>query len=234
MYYPPIKWLGNKSQQAHAIIPKILSNLKRKHASMRAQRPLYIEPFVGSGAIIIELLKHGRKDVTYKCFDINEMIISMFNEIKYDPINLINKLKLLEKKTQKEEYYRIREEYNKNPCTDKFIYLNKTCFRGLYRVNQKTEFNASYGNYSNPIIYCENNILSLHELFNKFNVSFEVADYRDIEIPDNSTIYMDPPYYTNFNEYFTSFSHSDYIQILNSIRIQLCLRTFMKPMKTLK
>ena len=70
----------------------------------------------------------------------------MFNEIMNEPYQLIQKLKQYDNMKDETSYYRIRQEYNNNPSVDKFIYLNRTGFRGLYSVNKKNEYNVAYGN----------------------------------------------------------------------------------------
>jgi DNA adenine methylase len=207
----PLKWLGSKRFQLDHIIPKLNDALKDKSH--------YYEPFLGGGSVIIELLKQNTNhDVKYICSDINEMVIGVFNEIKYSPYELLDKLKQYSSNTPREEYYRIRDEYNQTNCIAKFMYLNKTCFRGLYRVNKRGEFNVSFNYAKNPDIYCESNILELHKLFNSVDITFEVNDYRNVEICDNSASYLDPPYYDNYNTYSQeSFDYTSYIDYLRNI-----------------
>ena len=147
----PIKWVGGKRKQLQFIIPKILTKLKNSNNDF--------EPFVGGGSVIIELLKqcwmHKIFHVSFFCYDINPILISMFNEIKSNPQQLIEKLKQFEDQKDENSYYVIRQGYNQNPSVDKFIYLNKTGFRGLYSVNKKNEFNVAYGHYKNPVIIDE-------------------------------------------------------------------------------
>jgi DNA adenine methylase len=208
MYQPPIKWVGGKCKVVQHIVPYIIRELKNT----------YVEPFLGGGSIMIELLKRGFKNMKYRCYDINPMIIEMFNMIKHDPNTLIEELKKYTDKNTREDFYKIREEYNKNPTAPVFIYLNKTCFRGLYSVTLKNKFNGGYGQNMNPKICCEENILSLHKLFNNFDITFEVSDYRDISY-ENCLVYNDPPYYGSFNKYAPiRFSHDDYIHFLHNLR----------------
>src|SRR5215469_5467475 len=143
----PIKYCGGKTAQLKTITPFIFDSFKT--------HKLYIEPFVGGGSVIIDLLKQceaqsaepsAKKNnidkLKFHCYDLNEIVIRMFNEIKNNPTNLIERLDEINKRT---DYYNIRDEYNQNQTVEKFIYLNKRCFRGLYRVNLKGEFNASKG-----------------------------------------------------------------------------------------
>jgi DNA adenine methylase len=219
--YSPIKWIGSKKCQLETIIPPILNSLRYNN--------LYIEPFVGSGSVIIELLKqcHIYKlvHIKFKCYDINEILIAMFNEIKYRPLNLINNLKKFENMKTKDDYHRIRKEYNEKPTVDKFIYLNKTGYRGLYQVNKNGEYNTSFGHYKNPTIFKEENIRELSKLLNYFNVTFEVSDYRDVvkSIRKPCVIYLDPPYFETTNNLRgvyskNKFCHEEYIEFLYHIR----------------
>jgi DNA adenine methylase len=203
---PPIKWIGSKRYQLQTIVPKLLES----------KNDTYIEPFLGSGAVVIELLKH-RVDVKYRCYDINDMIIGVFNEIKHNPKELIDNLHQYANKQTKEDYYRIRAEYNEEKCVAKFLYLNKTCFRGLYRVNKNNHFNVAFCHAKNPQIYCEQNIMALHELFNSVDITFEVRDYKDVDY-ENSVVYLDAPYYGTFDEYTSTFCHKEYINTLLQLR----------------
>jgi DNA adenine methylase len=188
----PIKWVGGKSKQLKYIVPKILKGLEFKDT--------YIESFLGGGSVLIEVLKHLTEHKNIICSDINPMLIQMYNDIKYEPRLLIKRLKQFHNRMTEFDYYHIRDEYNKNPTSDKFIYLNKRGFRGLYRVNKRGQFNVPYGNYKPNQIFCEKNIMELSELFNRFDVQFECRHYQDIDY-HNAVVYFDPPYFHTFNEY---------------------------------
>jgi DNA adenine methylase len=205
----PIKWLGGKRFQLEQIIPKIMVALESSQ--------FYIEPFLGGGSVLIELLKRCENtNITFLVSDINDILIRMYKEIQTEPRKLMDKLDELYSRMSTEDYYEIRKEFNKHQTVEQFIYLNKRCFRGLYRVNRKGEFNSSCSSEKNVVLYDENNILELNKLFNKFNVVFETKDYLDIEILPNSVIYFDPPYYGMFNEYsMNSFDHIQYVDVLN-------------------
>jgi DNA adenine methylase len=208
----PIKWLGSKKYQLEYIIPKLIDELKDKK--------VYQEPFVGGGSVIIELLKRaGNVNVKYKCYDSNEMLIAMYNEIKHDSHGLIKRLQQYLNKNTKEDYYRIRDEYNEKQSVDKFIYLNKTCFRGLYSVNKNNIFNSSFGHEKNPRIFEASNILTLSKLFNDYNVLFIHSDYRDVVYYKHSVIYLDPVYYKTFDKYtHDRFCYNDYLDFLEWLK----------------
>ena len=148
----------------------------------RKEKTTYIEPFVGGGSVIIELLKECLKNEitnkTFKCYDISPTLIEMFNEIKDEPNDFIKKLKLIEHKNSKEDIYRIRDEYYQKPSADKFIYLNRMGFRGIYQVNKNNHFNVSFGHHKYPKVFREENILALSKLFNMFDVKILSIKFR--------------------------------------------------------
>jgi DNA adenine methylase len=140
----------------------------------------------------------------------------MFKEIQNSPEELMEKLDVISKR---DNYYEVRAEFNQNPTVEHFIYLNKRCFRGLYRVNKKGEFNTSCGKQTNVVYYSKENIMELHRLFNEFDVEFETKDYLDINIEPNSMLYLDSPYYGVYNEYTSyEFDHIEYVQALESLK----------------
>jgi DNA adenine methylase len=139
----------------------------------------------------------------------------MYKEIQNSPEELMEKLDSISKR---EDYYEVRAEYNQNPTVEHFIYLNKRCFRGLYRVNKKGEFNASCGKQTNVVYYSKDNIMELHRLFNESDVEFETKEYLDITIEPHSVLYLDPPYYGAYNEYSSIiFNHVEYVKALESL-----------------
>jgi DNA adenine methylase len=123
-------------------------------------------------------------------------------------------------------YYYYRSQYNNLKIKDNlssndiikksalFIFLNKTCFRGVYRENSNKLFNVPFGNYANPEIYNENNINKLSEAFNKYNVEFFNLDFKEwkdkIKLTKNNFVYMDPPYYPENEKSFTKYTSSDF------------------------
>jgi DNA adenine methylase len=168
----------------------------------------------------------------------------LYNTIKYKYEELILSLseikqefESIEKDNDKEKfYYKKREEYNmqKKEKTDKirlaslFVFLNKTCFRGVYRENSKGEYNVPYGNYKSPSIFDPENIRNLSLLFNKYQVQFINDNYENIinkNYGDNSFIYLDPPYYPETSTSFTKYSFGDFTQkdhqnLFNTIKSQ--------------
>lgn len=200
---PFVKWAGGKGS-----LIKELSNFY-PYELKNGDIEIYIEPFVGGGAILIDILQKYKIKEVY-AFDINIDLINSYNIIKTNVQDLINELKKIQDeylKLKPEErkiyFYNIRDKYNsyKLKKEDKstqraaeFIYLNRTCFNGLYRVNKSGEFNVPIGNYRNPIICDEQNLKQLSKLIQ--NVQFQCGDYKKSikYVKENTFIYFDPPY----------------------------------------
>ena len=196
---PFVKWAGGKSQLLPVIRNKYPENIKK-----------YCEPFVGGGAVLFDILENfSPQEVLIN--DINTELINVYNQIKYN----VNELLILLNKYQKqynsknederlEIYLKNREKYNRlifDTSDDKllykaalFIFLNKTCFNGLYRVNKDGYFNVPKGNYKNPIIADDANILRINKLLQ--NVTIKSGDFEKTEnfIDKNTFVYIDPPY----------------------------------------
>ena len=218
---PFLKWAGGKGQLLGVISKKLPTDIKN-----RKEINSYIEPFVGGGAVFFYLKKHFLvRESTL--IDNNKELIIGFETIKNDPKKLIKKLLSLEqdylKKSEskrKEFFYKQREAYNKqmldfdynqynNTWIDRtvfLIYLNKTCFNGLFRQNKKGEFNVPFGRYKNPTICNEENLLEVHEALQ--NTKIICGDFSDAGkfIRGDSFVYFDPPYRplsstANFTDY---------------------------------
>ena len=217
---PFVKWAGGKGSllnQLNNYYPLELKNGKIE---------CYIEPFVGGGAVLIDILQNYDVKEAY-AFDINIDLINSYNVIKNNVEELITNLKLLEKEylnlekdDRKKYFYNIRKQYNSYRITKdemslqkaiEFIFLNRTCFIGLYRVNKNGDFNVPMGNYKNPTICDEENLRALSELIK--NVNFEYGDYKASQkyIKKNTFGYFDPPYRPlNITSGFTSYTKEDF------------------------
>lgn len=217
---PFVKWAGGKSK----LIPQMEQYYPKELKKNKIE--VYIEPFLGGGALLIEILKKYNIKKAY-AFDINENLINCYNIIKDKVDSLILNLKKLEKEylklddeNRKKYYYDIRKKYNSINIenekealekTTYFIFLNKTCFNGLYRENRKGQFNVPIGKYKNPTICDEENLIELSKLIK--NVIFIRGDYRESYkyIVENTFIYFDPPYRPiNKTSSFTSYSKEDF------------------------
>lgn len=215
-----LKWVGGKSKVLTKFIDKIPN-----------EGETYYEPFLGSGAVLIEVLK-TKHFKHYVVGDSNKPLICLFGMIKTNLDKLLESLEQLttdfENSDNKEEfYYNIRAEYNSHlnkilehliETASKFLFLNKTCFRGLYRVNKSGEFNVPYGNYKNPTIYNRDELIELNKLFQ--NVNFRYGDYKHtlLNVTENDFVYLDPPYLNTFDSYsIDGFDSEDFADYVNNM-----------------
>lgn len=197
---PFLKWVGGKRQLMPSIVELLPSNIKDLN---------YVEPFIGGGAVLFHLQP---KNAIIN--DFNKELINVYKVIKNNLSELIEDLK--KHSNNAEYFYQIRsldrtEEF-KN-LTDvqrasRIIFLNKTCFNGLYRVNNAGEFNAPFGRYKNPNIVNDPTLKAVNKYLNGNNVILRNGDYADvlIETKQNSFVYLDPPYHpisesSNFTGY---------------------------------
>lgn len=205
---PFLKWAGGKGQ--------LLRQLELYYPQRLRQGEIkkYVEPFVGGGAVFFELAQRFEfEDIVLN--DINKELMISYQVIRDNPDILITKLAALEKKyisknkEQREEmFYEKREQYNRakksisfnKPSSkwyevvSKMIFLNKTCFNGLYRLNSKEEFNVPFGDYVNPTI-CDKIILkSVSKTLQ--NVELTCCDFEQLTdyIDSDTFVYFDPPY----------------------------------------
>lgn len=192
---PFLQWAGGKRQLIQEIDKKISQCTFTKYA----------EPFVGGGAVLFHVLnKYPVKEVWIS--DTNAALITTYKVVRNNAEALIKRLEELQKEfmSVKEEdrkvfYFQIREMFNVKPLSDiekaaLFIFLNHTCFNGLYRVNKKGYFNVPMGTYKNPIIYNADNLRCVSKLLQ--NVEIHCCDYAKSEsfIDENTLVYLDPPY----------------------------------------
>ena len=217
---PFLKWAGGKGNLLEQINNYYPTELKD------GEIDCYIEPFVGGGAVLIDILQNYKVKKAY-AFDINLDLINSYIVIKNNVKELISNLKEIEQEylnlneeNRKEYYYNIRKEYNSYRLQNQeisvkkateFIFLNKTCFNGLYRVNKSGDFNVPMGNYKNPTICDSKNLKDLSKLIK--NVQFTYGDYKESEkyISTNTFMYFDPPYRPlNVTSGFTSYTKEDF------------------------
>ncbi len=188
---PVLKWVGGKRQLIKEIAPLVPKDIRS-----------YYEPFVGGGAVLFAL--QPKKAVIN---DYNIELINVYKVIKDNPDELISILTEHELKNSSEYYYQVREmdrnaDYNNLSDTQKaarIIYLNKTCYNGLYRVNSAGQFNSPFGKYKNPNIVNATTIKALNNYFNSNEIIIESGDYKEslkrIRANTKTFVYMDPPYY---------------------------------------
>ena len=210
---PFLKWAGGKTQ----LIQEIQSSLP---IQIKSDKFTYIEPFVGSGAILFWMINEFPNLERAVINDVNSDLINTYRTIASKPNELISILKTLQKEyhslvnnqdKKKEYYYDKRKLFNNRELEQSgqaalFIFLNKTCFNGLYRVNRKNEFNVPIGSYKQPTICNEENLLAVHNALQKVEILCgdfeETVNYTS----DNSFFYFDPPYKplsetSSFNSY---------------------------------
>lgn len=210
---PFIKWVGGKGK----LIPEL-----KKYFPKKITR--YFEPFVGGGAVFYEIVQNNNLEFS-GINDINQKLMTTYQQIKSKPNELISILEKLEKdykrKTEEERkdfFYAVREKYNKDKLNDLdiatyLVYLNKTCFNGMYRENSKGGYNVPFGDQKNPTICDKENLLAASECLKNTkitNLSFEesIKDCRKGDF-----IYFDPPYYPiNGTSKFTSYSKDNFDQ----------------------
>ena len=216
---PFVKWAGGKG----SLIPQITKYYPFELKNGRIER--YVEPFVGGGAVLIDILQKYEVQEAY-AFDINKDLINCYNVIKFNVEDLIQKLEKKEKEflsldneKRKNYFYDVREEYNSYILeaesnvkrASEFIFLNRTCFNGLYRVNRNGKFNVPFGKYKNPTICDSSNLRNLSKLIK--DVLFEYGDYKKSEeiIDRNTFVYFDPPYRPlSDTSGFTSYTKEDF------------------------
>lgn len=197
--HPFVKWVGGKSQLLEEIREKYPSKIEK-----------YCEPFVGGGAVLFDVLNtFHTKEVLIN--DINEELINTYSQIKNNCERMIFQLLEIQSiyknhttEENKDFFYTKRTRYNELKVNGNesdnlekavlFIFLNKTCFNGLYRVNSKGLFNVPFNNAKNPLLCDEENLRSCSKLLQ--NVEMKVGDYKECKyfIDDKTFVYIDPPY----------------------------------------
>lgn len=214
---PFLKWVGGKAQllsQFEEYYPKDFNN--------------YFEPFLGGGAVFFDL-----SPVTAHLNDVNTTLIAAYKNLKNKPNEIVRILKRLDaqyKKGNAEEqsalFYRVREKFNNLPISEiektaYLIFLNKTCFNGMYRENSSGGFNSPFGKYKKPPILDQENLFEVSKILKKVKLTalpFEKSLKNAIK---NDFIYFDPPYYplsktSNFTSYHKdSFTESDQLKLRN-------------------
>lgn len=185
---PPLKWVGGKRQ----LLPEIMKYIPENYNT-------YFEPFIGGGAVFFHL--EPEKAVIN---DYNSELINVYLTIKNSFKELIQELKMHDQNNSKEYYYEVRawdrdEKYANRSNIEKaarLIYMNKTCFNGMYRVNSKNQFNVPYGKYVNPAIINEEVLQNISIFLNNNNIKILNKDFSDaLEISQSGDfVYLDPPY----------------------------------------
>jgi DNA adenine methylase (dam) len=217
---PFLKWAGGKKQLLEEFDKRFPKSL------LNGQINKYVEPFVGGGAVLFYVLQKFEFDECH-IYDANEELILVYSVVKNDVDSLIENLGVLQssyldldEEGRKEFFYDIRTKFNENKSKIDFetyevdwveraselIFLNRTCFNGLFRVNSKGEFNVPIGRYKNPKILDEDNLQNASLVLK--NVIIHHGDFEDCEsvVDERTFVYFDPPYRpisktSSFNSY---------------------------------
>ena len=204
---PVVKWAGGKRQ--------ILERLK---ASMPEQFNNYFEPFIGGGALLFDVApEHATIN------DVNQELLAIYNCLKDDTLYklMLEELDRHENNHSEEYYYELRE-WDRNPRFEleplwkraaRAIYLNKSCFNGLYRVNAKGYFNVPSAKKEKVNTYNKENMEEIHEYFRTDNVTILSGDFVEAtrNAQEGDFVYFDPPYDTwEDKESFTAYSKFDF------------------------
>ena len=198
--HPFIKWVGGKTQ----LLDEVKNSLPKDFASRR--NLTYVEPFVGGGAVLFWILQEYPNITRAIINDVNSELVCTYRVIKTDVDTLITELKKLQSEycplstSERNDYFmQKRALFNTKQLTpvetaSLFIFLNRTCFNGLYRVNSKGEFNVPHGKYAKPRICDEDNLRAVSVLLKR--VEILCGDFaQTLEYAGKDTIYyLDPPY----------------------------------------
>ncbi len=205
---PFVKWVGGKRSLLEEIRSRLPENFNN-----------YFEPFAGGGALFFSL-EEGLKTATLA--DSNIELIMTYRAIQMDPQLLIASLKRRTAKHSEKYYYNTRKKEEVSPIeiASRFLYLNKTCYNGLYRVNKSGGFNTPMGNYANPNIIQEENILLCHQALKKAAILY--GDFEQIIPERGDFVYFDPPYHPTNELSFTEYTKENFTE-----KDQVRLRDFI-------
>jgi len=197
---PFVKWVGGKRQLMETIVRFLPGDIGRY---------TYVEPFVGGGAVLFHL--RPENGIINDC---NSELINVYRVVKENLSELVADLK--RHRNEADYFYDIRRldrspdfaQLGKVQRASRLIYLNKTCYNGLYRVNSAGEFNAPFGRYKNPAIVDEPLLTAISAWLNATGIQIFNTDYEEIlnNLDKNSFVYLDPPYHplsgsSNFTGY---------------------------------
>ncbi len=188
-YGPIVKWVGGKRQ----LLPSLLAHVPKRIAT-------YVEPFAGGAALFFELCnRQERNEGTFEraiLCDQNDDLLACYRAVQRDPSSLIDALAIYH--YDSDLFYEVRAQKTQG-WSDvargaRFIFLNRTCFNGLWRVNSKGEFNVPFGRYKNPRIVDEKRLRAASEALAR--VELRTGDFDDAVkgLTKNDFVYLDPPY----------------------------------------
>lgn len=201
-FQPAIKWSGSKRSQSELIVkefPKVIDT--------------YYEPFCGGCSILMELmLDESIKVNKYVCSDLNNDLISLWKDIKFNPLKVYEEYKIMwnemnineDRNFKREYFYKVRDRFNKEKSPYDFMFIMRTTTNGMPRYNKNGEFNNSFHitrDGINPETL-KSILLTWSELLNKNNVEFICRSYEDIIAKENDILYLDPPYANTKGMYY--------------------------------
>jgi DNA adenine methylase len=185
--HPFVKWAGGKG----SILSDIAARIPR-HTTFRR----YLEPFVGAGALFF-WMRRSYPDLEYLIADSNEDLIHAYRAIRDDVERVLAKLETHQAFHSREHYYNVRRAAPREPAerAARFIYLNRTCYNGLYRVNRRGAFNVPIGRYERPRIVDRENLLAVATALR--GVEIEADDFGTVTeaAGPGDLVYFDPPYH---------------------------------------
>ena len=226
---PFVKWAGGKRQ----LIPVL-------HETLPETFGTYFEPFLGGGALLFHMLTERSRQ---KCSisDLNSDLVLSYTTIRDRVEALITSLKNHEKnyrKDSKSYYYSIRESAPRSQIekTSRLLFMNRTCFNGLYRVNSKGKFNVPLGKYTNPNIVNEENLRSVSHILQSSKVNIQCRDFQAVlrDTKKDDLVYFDPPYQpVSDTANFTSYTNKDFTFDDLGRLAELCMNLHSKGCKVL-
>jgi DNA adenine methylase len=205
---PFVKWAGGKRQ----LMSELEKNFPIKFGT-------YLEPFLGGGAVMFDLLA---KNSNLKCnvSDLNSDLVLAYVTIRDRLGRLIESLENHSKNYHKDStgyYYEVRKQEPKNQIekVSRLLFLNKTCFNGLYRVNSKGKFNVPMGRYTNPNIVNKENLEIVSKALQTEKIKISCRDFESVinDAKKGDFVYFDPPYQpVSDTANFTSYTHRDFTE----------------------
>ena len=203
---PFVKWAGGTRQ----LLPVIENHIPTKFDR-------YFEPFLGGGAVFFSLAAKERK-AKWFISDLNSDLVLSYNTIRDNVKDLVTSLEKHATHYSKDQsgyYYKVRESNPKNEIdiVSRLIFLNKTCFNGLYRVNSKGKFNVPVGRYVNPNIVNKENLFEVSKVLQSKDISIKCQDFEDAlkGVGQGDFVYLDPPYQpVSSTASFTSYTDNDF------------------------
>ena len=224
---PFLKWAGGKGQLINDIETHLPDEVRT------GQITKYVEPFVGGGAVFFYIAQKYTKIQHFYLLDINDDLVNCYKAVKEDVEELIAYLTELQENylqldegDRKEFYLDMRVQFNDEKqkgfdtrTAGKLIFLNRTCFNGLYRVNKRGLFNVPFGRYKNPRICNEENLRSVSEILQRADIVCGDFTGSETYIDKNTFVYFDPPYrplsptasFTSYSK--DSFSEEDQVRL---------------------